>query len=240
LSPRSDHDDGAGRTDSDRARAAAAPPAGRLWDVNAAALADHAPAATSEKESRMTTTPHDTNRPARWTRRWPFASPLLHVGITGLAGLSVLLYGFVGTGTTSTASQLNAELAYARCMRVNGVTNYPDPNPDGEFPPFQAHVSIQISEAAQHTCQHLLPHGGGGARTQGDRQKLGLALKVAQCMRRHGYPTYPDPASSNPSAMGSGTRFDGTGIDPKSPLFQAAETNCEKRVRQQLGLPAAK
>jgi hypothetical protein len=56
-------------------------------------------------------------------------------------------------------------------------------------------------------------------------------------MRSHRFPTYPDPATASPSSQGSGTRFDGTGIDTKSPQFQTAETNCEKQVRKALGLP---
>ena len=71
----------------------------------------------------------------------------------------------------------------------------------------------------------------------GDRQKLGFALEVARCMRSHGFPAYPDPASSSASSQGSGTRFEGTGIDTKSAPFQATETTCEKRSRRALGLP---
>ena len=56
-------------------------------------------------------------------------------------------------------------------------------------------------------------------------------------MRSHGFPTYPDPTNSSPSSQGSGTRFDGTGIDTKSPQFQTAETGCEKQARKALGLP---
>jgi len=71
----------------------------------------------------------------------------------------------------------------------------------------------------------------------GDRQKLGFALEVAQCMRLHGFPAYPDPASSSASSQGSGARFEGTGIDTRSPQVQATETTCEKRSRRALGLP---
>ena len=55
-------------------------------------------------------------------------------------------------------------------------------------------------------------------------------------MRAHGFPTYPDPPNASPSSQGSGTRFDGTGINTKSPRFQSAETNCEKLERKALGL----
>ena len=72
---------------------------------------------------------------------------------------------------------------------------------------------------------------------EGDRQKLAFALTVARCMRAHGFPTYPDPATARSSSQGSGTRFEGTGIDLKSAKFQTAETNCEKQARKALGLP---
>lgn len=191
----------------------------------------------------MAPTASNTNRPQRRDRRWLPRLRLLNVTLAGLASLSMLLYA-CGTSSASTTSpaQLRAELAYARCMRAHGVTNFPDPNSQGDFPPFQTHVSQQTSQAAQHACQHLLPSGGGagGVGTKGDQQKLALGLKTAKCMRRHGYPTYPDPVPGGASSQGSGTRFRGTGIDTKSPQFQTAETTCEKQSRQQLGIPPAK
>jgi hypothetical protein len=75
------------------------------------------------------------------------------------------------------------------------------------------------------------------AFSRGDQQKLAFALKVAKCMRAHAFPTYPDPSNATASSQGSGTRFDGTGIDIKSPQFQAAEANCEKHAKEALGLP---
>jgi hypothetical protein len=142
------------------------------------------------------------------------------------------------TTTAAGSSQKNglaSALAFARCMRSHAVPNFPDPDNQGDFPPFQTGVSKQTSTAANDACKHLIPSGGGGgAETQADQQKLAFALKVAPCMRSHGFPTYPDPTTSS---QGSGTRFEGTGIDTKSPLFQAAETKCEQQARQALGLP---
>jgi len=194
----------------------------------------------------MASTENNAKQRATLGRRSRSRLRLLGVILAGVSGLSLLLYACVGTGSAATPSpgsaQVRAELAYARCMRAHGVTNFPDPNSQGAFPPFQTHVSKQTSDAAQHACQHLLPHGGGagGVGTRGDQQKLALGLKTARCMRRRGYPTYPDPAPGGASSQGSGTRFHGTGIDTKSPQFQTAETACAKHARQQLGLPAAK
>jgi hypothetical protein len=123
-------------------------------------------------------------------------------------------------------------------MRSHGVPSFPDPDPQGDFPPFDTGVSKQISTAANEACKELLPSGGGsGGGTRGDQQKLAFALQVALCMRSHGFPTYPDPAGSTSASQGSGIRFEGTGIDPKSQRFQSAENSCETHARQALGLP---
>jgi len=209
-------------------------------------LAAHITTTATEKENAMSPTANNATLRETRRRRSRSGLRLVNVTVAGLAGMCLLLGECVGTSSASTTSpgsaQLKAELAYARCMRAHGVTDYPDPNSQGAFPPFQTHVSKQTSDAAQHACQHLLPHGGGagGAGTRGDQQKLAFGLKTARCMRRHGYPTYPDPAPGGASSQGSGTRFDGTGIDTKSLRFQMAETACERQARQELGLPPAK
>jgi hypothetical protein len=127
-------------------------------------------------------------------------------------------------------------LAFSRCVREHGVTNYPDPDSSGHLPASGKQIALSSPHfpAAESSCAHLLSRG---AMTQGDEQKIAFALKVAQCVRRHGFPTYPDPTTSGPSSQGSGTRFAGTGIDTKSPRFQTAEINCEKQVRKALALP---
>jgi hypothetical protein len=50
------------------------------------------------------------------------------------------------------------------------------------------------------------------------------ALAFAACMRSHRVPNYPDPKffGSGGVAQGSG----GDGVDPNSPIFQAAQKTC--------------
>jgi hypothetical protein len=152
----------------------------------------------------------------------------------------------LGAGTTTTRSTLlstppttNAQrmLAFSRCVREHGVPNYPDPDGTGHLPASGKQIARSSPKfpGAEDACIHLL-QSAGGAQTQGDQQKLAFALKVARCVRRHGFPTNPDPTPS-PSSQGSGTRFAGSGIDTKSPRFQTAETACEKETRKALGLP---
>jgi hypothetical protein len=173
-------------------------------------------------------------QPARRGRLLCWLRPL-RVSVAGLAGLSLLLYVCVGTSVASTTSaQLRAELAYARCMRAHGVTNFPDPNSQGDFPPFRTGVSKQASEATQRACQHLLPAGYAGTGGRSPAQKVEFSLKVAQCLRTHGFPNFPDANSSGQF------NFSGTGIDANSPHFQSTETACEKRARRALGIPGPK
>jgi hypothetical protein len=158
--------------------------------------------------------------------------------ITATAGL-VLLAAACGGSSNNEVAQLGSStsaLAFSRCMRSHGVPNFPDPDPQGSFQPFSSGVSKQASAAADDACRHLLP-SDGSAGTKGDQQKLAFSLKSARCMRSHGYPTYPDPPNADASSQGSGTRFEGTGIDTKSPRFQMTETACEKQTRKVLGLP---
>ena len=77
-------------------------------------------------------------------------------------------------------------------MRAHGVPNFPDPDPRGNFPSFSTGVSKQTSTRCNDACKNLLP-SGGTATPQQRQQKLAFALKVAACLRAHGYPELPRP-----------------------------------------------
>ena len=138
------------------------------------------------------------------------------------------------TTTTSTGSstQLHGALAFARCMRAHGVPSFPDPNSQGSFPPLSQQalgVSKQTSLAAQQACKGLLS-SGGTATPQQRQQKITFGVKVAQCLRAHGYPNFPDPT-------GLGSQALPPGIDTNSPQFQTTEAACEKLAQKALGVP---
>jgi hypothetical protein len=80
----------------------------------------------------------------------------------------------------------------------------------------------------RNPAKHLLPKGGNSGTPQQRQQKLAFGLEVAQCLRMHGYPTFPDPGSSGQQLP--------PGIDPSSPQFEAAQTACEKQTRKDIGL----
>lgn len=48
------------------------------------------------------------------------------------------------------------------------------------------------------------------------------SLAFSECMRGHGVPNFPDPADGN-------LNLNGTGINPSSPAFEAAQGTCNKR-----------
>jgi hypothetical protein len=54
--------------------------------------------------------------------------------------------------------------------------------------------------------------------------RKGSALAMAQCMRAHGVPDFPDPDSSGRIAIQGSP---GSGLDPSSPQFQAAQQACK-------------
>jgi hypothetical protein len=69
------------------------------------------------------------------------------------------------------AEEQQAMLQYARCMRAHGVPEFPDPKAGGEFKlGTKAGVDPDTPQfqAAQKTCQKLVPGGPGIASPRGD------------------------------------------------------------------------
>jgi hypothetical protein len=140
-------------------------------------------------------------------------------------GSSTTLSGSASNRPAAT-SQDNGALAFSRCMRSNGVADYPDPGSSGAPPkktPQQLGVSSSQFQAAQRACQHLLPNGGNGPTPAALQQMRTEALEFSRCMRTHGVTTFPDPGSDgripDPASFG---------IDQGSPQFQAANPACRE------------
>ncbi|MBO0691960.1 MAG: hypothetical protein J2P58_03590 [Acidimicrobiaceae bacterium] len=135
-----------------------------------------------------------------------------------------------GSGNGSNSDKYAAALKYSECMRSHGVANFPDPSGNGN-------IEIQASpnssngvnpdsaqfKAANRDCRHFLPNGGQPTAAQ-KAQFEAQALKFSQCMRRHGFPNFPDPEIHGNSM---GLKISpSSGIDPRSPQFQAAQKAC--------------
>jgi hypothetical protein len=53
-------------------------------------------------------------------------------------------------------------LRFARCMRAHGVTNFPDPNPDGQNSFSNSNGQVPLVRRALTACHRLLAGAGSG------------------------------------------------------------------------------
>jgi hypothetical protein len=116
-------------------------------------------------------------------------------------------------------------------MRSHGVPKFPDPDSQGRLmirvgPGTGLDPNSPSFRAAQRTCQKLMPNGGKLSPAQ-TKQAMEDALKFSACMRSHGVPKFPDPKIAADGGMSLGFRR-GSGIDPNSPQFRAAQSACQK------------
>jgi hypothetical protein len=139
-------------------------------------------------------------------------------------------------GASTGASSANAgaaatpnALEYAQCMRAHGVPDFPDPVNGG----FEINNTTPGSDldptspkfiAADSACQALSPEGHAAGGTA-DPQLQAKALAYAACIRSHGVPSYPDPVFVGGSIRE--TVRAGSGPDPDSPQFIAAQSACQ-------------
>ena len=152
----------------------------------------------------------------------------------GLATLALLVAGCGGASPGSPATAKGGpsapnspasakEIAFARCMRAHGVTNYPDSGGplkvtgSGDLNP-----SNPIYRTAQQACRPLLPvirlSPAQAARNNAE------VLKFAHCMREHGITQFRDPVAGT----GGNDMVNLSGIDLHSPQFLAAQHACRR------------
>lgn len=152
--------------------------------------------------------------------------------------------GTAGSGAPASQTQLQqSALEYARCMRRNGVPDFPDPSGTGFTfnPGAGVDRSSPAFEAAQAKCRRYMALGDGlapGTQTHPTAQWLAQMVKAARCMRRNGVPSFPDPTTTVPSPgalRGGGVIsniegavfvFPAATIDQQSPVFVRAANRC--------------
>lgn len=141
-------------------------------------------------------------------------------------------------------------LAFAKCVRANGVPNFPDPTAGRGllFDTTGVNGGAPAVSKALAKCKRLLPSGGlpgPGSTSHPSPQTLAKLVKIARCMRQHGISQFPDPTTtvpSNPSSAGirEVTDFDGaillfpSTIDMQAAAYKQALTACGAPP---LGLP---
>ena len=90
-----------------------------------------------------------------------------------------------------------AILAFTDCMRAHGVAGLANPGPEalkGELAPSTPHSPAFVR--AFPACSHLLPFGGPQDDRGTDPRETAAALAFAQCIRNHGFPSFPDPTTT--------------------------------------------
>jgi len=163
-------------------------------------------------------------------RPWTYIAQTA-AALTAIAGLLLLAAACsappaaASGGSSNSGKSTNSQLlAFARCMRSKGVSDYPDPTSSGLPKETFQQLGVTSSrfQAAQNACQHLLPNGGHGPTQAEVQQVKAQGLKFAQCMRHHGV------ALSDPASTGRIPDPASVGIDQGSPQFQAANQACRK------------
>jgi hypothetical protein len=145
------------------------------------------------------------------------AIPLAAVGCA-------LLLAACGSSSVPHKAAAAVGLEFATCMRSHGVSNFPDPEAEADV---QIPLSLSSDPSpaftsAIHECGHLIP---AGAPPVIPAQQQEAALKFAQCMRRHGVPSFRDPVYHDDHQVPvSGPGEDAVNLN--SPAFKAAATAC--------------
>jgi hypothetical protein len=166
--------------------------------------------------------------------------PDVAVVIAAVVGLTLLAAGCAGSpsshvaqiGTTATQSSTsghspagsareNGGLAFSRCMRSHGVSQFPDPDSSGAIPKVtlqQLGVGSSQFQGAQSACAYLLRP----SNTQ-VQQTLSGMLVFARCMRSHGVHNWPDPTTNSDGQA----VFDLHGrVNPDTPQMDTKSGRC--------------
>lgn len=135
------------------------------------------------------------------------------------------------TGAASSTDPAAAAYAYARCMRIHGVPNFPDPKVS--VSPGHASVGFAVNpsqtgapkfKSADKACSSILPAPPSPAQQQAQQQahRRNL-LAFAQCVRAKGIRAFPDPNAQGQLKLPTVVA---AGVDIHSRQFLDAATSC--------------
>jgi hypothetical protein len=158
--------------------------------------------------------------------------PVIPMSVVAVAAVALLAAG-CGAGaprpvTAATTAQPGA-LAFARCMRAHGLSNWPDPTSSGVFDKSKlrqlGYPVSRVRAIEDGGCGHLLRNGGGGPpeTAQQTRTRVAEALSFARCMRAHGFENFPDPTDQG---LLSPQMVTAAGIDLHQPRLLRAGLTC--------------
>ena len=139
-----------------------------------------------------------------------------------------------GAPANSRAGETQLIHTAAQCLRDHGIPNFPDPVLDTRGQPqidnqLLNSLPASVTQAAEQACRAQIDAAQQAAdanRPPATPQELAQATRFAQCMRRHGWPNFPDPdaqgsfSSSTPGALPASKR---------DPSFQACRSQLGTR-----------
>jgi hypothetical protein len=120
-------------------------------------------------------------------------------------------------------------VAFAQCIRSHGVPDFPEPSEGKLLIKGTSKNGLNPGSpqfrSALNACRSLAPAPKISPQQTAAMQTQ--ALKFSECMRSHGVPNFPDPKFE-----GGGVRIrlgggPGSGLNPQSPQFQAAQKTCQ-------------
>jgi hypothetical protein len=162
----------------------------------------------------------------------------LAAAIAGATLLAAACSGSSAGADTFLGGTYAQALAYTKCMRSNGVSDFPAPDSRGNYNNAQVTALIQDNPEYRNAhieCASVLPNGGSGLSAtqvqQIQQQNLRNAVKAADCMRAHGITNFPDPDASNQDAGVNwqpviSLIMDG-GLNVSTPSYEAALAACK-------------
>lgn len=131
------------------------------------------------------------------------------------------------SSSSSAGSGYQAALDYAKCMRENGVPDYPDPeqgndgrvliNPGGSS-------DDPNTQAAQEACRDKMPQGV--ARDRNGSADSAKVAAWAKCIRENGVPKFADPEVEGGMIKVNITTM---GMDPSDARWQKASAACQSK-----------
>jgi hypothetical protein len=173
---------------------------------------------------------HSRSRPARLLAGAALVSGVL---VAGCGGSSPSASPPTGSSSSASSSKsTSSTLAFSKCMRANGVPNFPDLR--GNRMLIQASgqtlsvdgVSVNAPAflAARANCEKYIPHGIASPAQAA--QQTRKSLQFARCMRSHGVPNFPDPKVTTGTNGNAVADLRGAGLNFQSPAFKAAANDC--------------
>ena len=185
-------------------------------------------------------TPHDGRRVALAVALLAPIALLLAACTGGSSGASVARLSTTAT-TASTSSNSsaalvegNGALAFARCMRANGLPKWPDPESSGVFDKSKlraaGYTEAQTRAVEDGPCNAVLPSAGPVPAPTISVQQQQDYIDAVACMRSHGITNFPDPTFSDGHVSFSPQ----PGLT-ESPLFTQAQHICQRLIPS--GLP---